>query len=81
MSILHDVRADWGFENGWQGVGVLAGLAIATVDGDGRSARHFGGCRVVLSDCCSASRVAEVKLEIWRMEFRLCAPRLQIDSG
>jgi len=47
LSILHDIGADWGLEDDWQGVGVLAGLAIAAMDGNGRSARHFGGCRVV----------------------------------
>ena len=41
MSILHNVRADWRLEDGGQRVRVLAGLSIAPVDGDGRSARHF----------------------------------------
>ena len=59
MSILHNVRADWRPEDGGQGVGVLAGLAIAPVDGDGRSARHFGGGGVVLFDYFSASQVVK----------------------
>ena len=54
LSILHDIRADWRPEDRWQRVSVLARLAIGTMDGDGRTARHFAGCCVVMSEYCSA---------------------------
>ena len=50
-SVLDDIRADWRLEDIWQRVRLVAGGAIGTDDGDGRSARHFRRCGVCRCGC------------------------------
>jgi hypothetical protein len=70
VHILDDIRANWGLEDIWQRVSLVAGGAIGTNDGDDRSARHFcGGC----ADVATIAKFEVLKFLV--EQFKLCGAK------
>jgi hypothetical protein len=42
FNVLDNIWTNWGAENAWKGMGLIASLAIPADDTDSRSARHCG---------------------------------------